>query len=283
MDNDTTLRGATDPPRLAFGPYAGERVDRVAVMDPGYLRDLVREGVGSAELRAEAARALLRRDRLDEAGGDRPAGAGQRRAWLGSPAAWKTVLVAGVVVAAVAAVWVGRGGPGRAGGEDTRGGVEAVGTAAPGSAAGSVAVGTTRPPESTRRPESTSLPGSTDASGSTADGASAPCGARVAGAIPAEAAGDFLDTFQAVEFEVVKTRDTGRVTFLNSHDPYQGHFYVAIFPTDYERYPGPPVQYFRGKCIVVQGTIELYRGAPQMVLRGPEDVRIVDESATAAP
>lgn len=103
-----------------------------------------------------------------------------------------------------------------------------------------------------------------------------PCGARVAGAIPASAAGDFVDTYQAVEFEVVKTKDTGKVTFLNSHDPYQGHFYVAIFPTDYALYPEPPALYFRGKCIVVQGTIELYRGVAQMVLRSPDDVRVVD-------
>jgi micrococcal nuclease len=110
-----------------------------------------------------------------------------------------------------------------------------------------------------------------------------PCGARVAGAIPAAAAGDFVDTYQAVEFEVVKTKDTGKVTFLNSHEPYQGHFYIAIFPTDYALYPEPPALYFRGKCIVVQGTIELYRGAPQMVLRSPDDVRTVDEAQPRQP
>lgn len=44
------------------------------------------------------------------------------------------------------------------------------------------------------------------------------CDVRVPGAIPAESAGDHLDTFQAVEFEVVQAKDTGRVTFLNSVD-----------------------------------------------------------------
>jgi hypothetical protein len=103
-----------------------------------------------------------------------------------------------------------------------------------------------------------------------------PCGARIPGAIPAESAADFLDTHQAVEFLVVGTKDTGKVTFLNAHEPYQGHFYVAIFPSDYDLYPAPPAQYFRGRCIVVQGRIERYRGAPQIVLRGPEDVRVVE-------
>lgn len=105
---------------------------------------------------------------------------------------------------------------------------------------------------------------------------SQPCGARVAGAIPAEVAGDHLDTYQAVEFEVVRAKDTGKVTFLNAHDPFQGFFYAAIFPTDYASFPAPPAEYLAGKCIVVQGRIELYRGAPQIVVHGVEDVRVVD-------
>jgi len=108
-------------------------------------------------------------------------------------------------------------------------------------------------------------------------GTQPPCGARAEGAIPAESAGDFADTFQAVEFRVVRTKDTGRVTFLNSHDPYQGHFYVAVFPGDYDEFPEPPANHFRDECIVVQGTIELYRGTPQIVLRSADDVRILED------
>lgn len=108
-------------------------------------------------------------------------------------------------------------------------------------------------------------------------GTPAPCGARMAGAIPAESAADFVGTFQAVEFRVVRTSDTGRVTFLNSHDPYQGHFYVAIFPGDYGEFPAPPAIHFQSKCIVVQGSIELYRGTPQIVLRSAADVRLVED------
>jgi hypothetical protein len=102
------------------------------------------------------------------------------------------------------------------------------------------------------------------------------CAARVPGSVPASAASDYLDTYQAVAFTVVATKDTGKVTFLNSRVPYQGHFYVAVFPTLYEQFPAPPATYFRGKCIVVQGQVELYRGTVQMVLRGVEDVRVVE-------
>jgi micrococcal nuclease len=86
-----------------------------------------------------------------------------------------------------------------------------------------------------------------------------------------------VGSFQAVELRVVRTKDTGRVTFLNSHDPYEGHFYVAVFPGDYGEFPGPPVAFFRDRCIVVQGTIELYRGTPQIVLRSAGDVRVLED------
>lgn len=118
-------------------------------------------------------------------------------------------------------------------------------------------------------------PPSSAANGGMIDSAQ-PCGARVAGAIPAEVAGDHVDTYQAVEFEVVRAKDTGKVTFLNSHDPFQGFFYAAVFPTDYAAFPAPPAEYLAGKCIVVQGRVEMYRGAPQIVVRGAEDVRVVD-------
>jgi micrococcal nuclease len=66
------------------------------------------------------------------------------------------------------------------------------------------------------------------------------------------------------------------VTFLNSHDPYQGRFYVAVSPDDYGAFPEPPALYFPGKCVVVQGTVELYRGSPQIVLRSPDDMRVLE-------
>jgi hypothetical protein len=122
-----------------------------------------------------------------------------------------------------------------------------------------------------------------DASAAAASLAGAPCGERSAGAVPAARATEHVGEFQAVEFEVVRAKDTGRVTFLNSHEPYQGHFYVVVFPGDYGRFPRPPATLFEGQCILVQGTVELYRGAPQVVLRGPEDVRVVGDADTAAP
>lgn len=274
---------------LPFGPYAGQGIEAVAVMDPGYLLGLVAEGVGPAALRAEAARALALRGRIPHD----PAPAARRRPSRPlPPRPWALGAIAGVLVLLL--MGAGRAGwraPGPAAGSGGTGAAPTSALAgkpasrasaeAPGGSTGRGA-GAGGPAEERGKAaagKSPTLPAAgLPVAGLTADapsGTAAPCGARVPGAIPAELAGDYLDSFQAVEMTVVKTKDTGRVTFLNSHEPYAGHFYVAIFPGDYERFPEPPAGYFRGRCIVVQGMIELYRGAPQIVLRDPGDVRIV--------
>ncbi|MCB0216036.1 MAG: hypothetical protein KDH92_05330, partial [Chloroflexi bacterium] len=71
VPTDGRVERRPDPPAacLPFGPYAGQTVAAVAVMDPDYLLALVREGIGPAELRAEAARALALRERLPQPSG----------------------------------------------------------------------------------------------------------------------------------------------------------------------------------------------------------------------
>ncbi len=328
----------TGTPTLLSGPYAFIPLDEVALLDPDYLLDLVREGVGESELRAEAARALAARDRLPPARIARTLALATIRR-IGSPRPpprpWAAVFGLGIAVVAVVA-FLGRSPsvievfaalPSRAldvltadpastaqvsvdRGSDAQVSVDrgsdahesgGDGNSAPGAFADSTGTGGAgrSPAETTasrQSPASGQLgnagspgsPGSPAGGPSISDTASIrsnagagssaqPCGARIPGAIPAESVEDFVDTHQSVEFEVVGTKDTGRVTFLNSHDPYQGYFYVAIFPDDYPSFPEPPALFFRGSCVVVRGTIERYRGTPQIVLRDPDDVRVVPE------
>ena len=109
---------------------------------------------------------------------------------------------------------------------------------------------------------------------------SAPCGQRLEGSVTAEEAEQLVDSFQTIEFTVARTKDTGKVSFLNSQDPYQGRFYVAIFPDDYAAFPEPPSIYFKNRCVAVRGSIELYRGTPQVVLRDATDLQLVEAEST---
>jgi len=274
---------------VPFGPYAGHTVREVAVIDPAYLADLVVEGVGPSALRAAAARALLCRWPARR-GADAfrpgtavvppafrpgtavvppafrpgtavvpPASARGRVPLRAAAAGALTALLLAGLGALRSAVWPA--GPPQ--------GTVAWSTPAPADVQAEparVGTGSHMAPSRPARPTAALPPGT-----------EAPCGGRVPGSITAAAAHDAVGTHQGVEFRVVAAKDTGRVTFLNSHEPYQGHFYVAVFPGDYDRFPRPPAELFSGRCIVVQGAVELYRGTPQIVLRSPDDVRILDD------
>lgn len=299
--------------RLPFGPYVGRTVDEVAVIDPGYLLDVIAEAVGPAELRAEAARALVVRQRLvgsagqaslpraqtSSSQGSSLTGQPQRGRWLRarihSLPPWLMLLVAGATFLLILSLATLVGWPGRVGRPSAGLGLADLGDASSPAQPGIVGLASAGKKPIALSTVDVRAPISQAGTISTTPGAGGvlsaelragqpggqaavpPCGERVPGAISAAEARQYVDTFQAVEFKVVRTKDTGRVTYLNSHDPYHGHFYVAIFPGDYEKFSQPPALLFRGKCIVVQGLIELYRGTPQIVLRSPEDVRILGD------
>ena len=262
----------TRPACVPFGPYAGMRVEEVAVVDPSYLLDLVREGIGEASFRAEAARVLaLRKPGRSAALRFRP--------WIGGGFAGLLLLaifVRGPSLLESRSLATDRP---FLKAEAIESGVRAPETVDkdPGPISGSGSgMESKDAPGPASDPDSTGARAAADPDASTAIDFDAPCGARVPGAIPADSASDFLDSFQAVEFEVLRGKDTGKVTFLNSRDPYQGHFYVAIFPGDYAQFGGAPAQHFMNRCIIVHGLIETYRGSPQIVLRDAADLRVVE-------
>lgn len=297
---------ALPEPVMPFGPYRGLSLANLARLDPGHLLILVREGIGDAELRAAAAQALARDasegQRLLAGGhpsmppfplaqpswGRRPGGgwtldSANARPWPGglrSLAPW--LLGAGL---GLALLRLGDGWPT----------IEAPSPVAEAPATAAAALADPNPTLMTMNQAAVILP--TEPMVATRDAATAvlappaltaatadpptagaydpeaPCGRRAAGAVAATAAAEHLDQFAAVEFAVAGTKDTGKVTFLNSHDPYQGHFYVAIFPDLYGAFPAPPAGLLAGRCVVVQGRVEAFRGVPQIVLRDAADLR----------
>jgi hypothetical protein len=282
---------AVAPDHLPFGPYLGRPVAEVALRDPAYLVGLIHAEVGPPELRAAAARAVLVAVRYPDARpvGDSTPVPGRRTAavlavgialavgiglWDAVGGAWAALAPAPRPPAVPTAVGSGgTGGSGRPG----QAGRATGGTGAVAAATAAAGAGASGGLGAAAAVSGTSAAGlNTPVAGEVPAAAPDPCLARVPGAIGAAAAGDHLDSFQAVAFQVVATKDTGKVTFLNSRVPYHGAFYVAIFPTLYDQFPAPPAQHFRGKCVVAQGRVELYRGTPQLVVQSAGDIQVVD-------
>ncbi len=97
----------------------------------------------------------------------------------------------------------------------------------------------------------------------------------VEGAIGPEATYDAVGETATVVFFVVRTYNSGRAVFLNSNDPYQGYFYVVIFPERWNDFPEPPETYLLGRCVAITGRVQLYRGTPQIVLRDVAQLRVL--------
>jgi hypothetical protein len=70
-------------------------------------------------------------------------------------------------------------------------------------------------------------------------------------------------------------RSSSRPTFLNFERPFpETPFTVVIWPTVRERFDEPPHQYFLGKTLCVDGRITLYKGRPQIVIDGVDQIRV---------
>lgn len=95
------------------------------------------------------------------------------------------------------------------------------------------------------------------------------------GAIGWQEAGDYTGAEVTVEGEIVRTHDTGKVTFLNFTPKYQGTLSLVIFAADYGDYPAPPVDYFLNKRVQAKGKVEEYQGAPEIIIESPDQIQIL--------
>jgi len=87
-------------------------------------------------------------------------------------------------------------------------------------------------------------------------------------------AADFVGTEMIVEGTVVRSYKSGEAVFLNFSEDYQGTFSVVIFSEDWEKFPQPPETLFYGRQVRVQGPLEEYQGAPEIVVRDPWQIEV---------
>jgi len=87
-------------------------------------------------------------------------------------------------------------------------------------------------------------------------------------------AGDFVGTEMIVEGTVVRTHNSGKAVFLDFAENQQEAFSVVIFPEDWDKFPRPPEALFYGREIRAQGLIQLYEGAPEIIVREPWQIEV---------
>ena len=92
---------------------------------------------------------------------------------------------------------------------------------------------------------------------------------------------NYVDKYKTVRGTVVSTKyaygSRGRPTFLSLDKPYPAHiFTVVIWGSDRQKFKSPPEKYYKGKKIRVTGLIKTYKGTPQIVVRRPSQIVLVE-------
>jgi len=81
----------------------------------------------------------------------------------------------------------------------------------------------------------------------------------------------------AVEGTIVRTKNTGKVTFLNFDPDYRHTLTLVIFSDDAVKFPVPPDEMFLQRRVRATGVVEEYKGAPEIIISEPEQIEIVGD------
>lgn len=100
--------------------------------------------------------------------------------------------------------------------------------------------------------------------------------------IPATEAARHVGERGTVCGEVASTRyapsANGEPTFLNLDRPYPNQVFTAlVWGDDRPRFDRPPEEHFRDRRICVTGKIGSYLDVPQIIVRRPDQIEIVEE------
>ena len=88
-------------------------------------------------------------------------------------------------------------------------------------------------------------------------------------------AASYVGQSKTVEGAIVRTFVSSKGTvFLDFHDPYQGYFEVTIFASDVKNFQFSPASFYLNKEVRVTGTIELYQGAPEIIVHSPSQIEV---------
>jgi len=79
-----------------------------------------------------------------------------------------------------------------------------------------------------------------------------------------------------VEGKLVRTHRAEKTLYLNFHPNWKKYVTVVILGRDLARFPKDAEKYYKGKTVRVRGEVTLYKGRPEIVVRSPEAITIVE-------
>ena len=79
-----------------------------------------------------------------------------------------------------------------------------------------------------------------------------------------------------IEGTVVATYNSGKACFLNFHRNWKRYFTVVIFASNFHKFSPSPEIKFKDKKIQVTGLVKEYKGKPEIVIKDPTQIKIID-------
>jgi len=74
--------------------------------------------------------------------------------------------------------------------------------------------------------------------------------------------------------KVIDTHDSGKVIFLNFAKDYRNTFTAVIFKSNEYKFDVEPEKYYLNKYVYITGTIKEYKGAPEIIIEEPGQIRV---------
>ena len=78
-----------------------------------------------------------------------------------------------------------------------------------------------------------------------------------------------------VEGTIVRTHRAEKVMYLNFHPNWKRYLTLVIHVKDLPLFPGNPETAYKGKKVRVRGEVKLYKDRPEMVVRDPSAITVV--------
>lgn len=89
-------------------------------------------------------------------------------------------------------------------------------------------------------------------------------------------AGSYYGKYMTIEGVIVSGKCLPKVCFLNFDKDYRTTFAAVIFTSDLSKFPPNPDQFYRNKKVQVTGIIKEYKGKPEIILKGPDQIKIAE-------